>query len=107
MLVCDTGSIDGGLAALAAVETPRSLTEASARLAHGLPVTGGLYVVDPRTRAPDRELRVIAAGPRVPASGDRAALGDLLVLARSNHRLTVVDCGTLQRPAQRYVLSRA
>ena len=106
VIVCDTGGPAGGLAACTSVESAWSLTEASNRLADDLSLADGLYAVDDVAGAPGRELRVIATGPRFSSSGDPAALEALLAMTRSDavHALTVVDCGTLQRAADRIAL---
>jgi MinD-like ATPase involved in chromosome partitioning or flagellar assembly len=108
VLVCDTGGPTGGLALRAGVESVRSLAEASEHVARELPLAGGLYSVVPQLRG-DCELRVIATGPRLGSPGNPKGLRALLAMARSDgaHALTVVDCGTLQRAAERFVLRRA
>ena len=57
----------------------------------------------------ESQLRVIAAGPRLAAEGGTTGLDTLLAMARSDgaHALTVVDCGTLQRDADRLALAAA
>jgi hypothetical protein len=109
VLVCDTGGPTGGLSAYTNVESAWSLTEASDRLAADLRMAGCVYAVDAAASARGSELRVIATGPRFSSSGDLAALEALLAMARSDdvHALTVVDCGTLQRAADRIALGAA
>jgi len=108
VLVCDTGGPTGGLGLRVGVESVRSLAEASEHIARGLPLAGGLYAVDPQVSG-ECQLRVIATGPRLGSPGNPKGLGALLAMARSDgaHALTVVDCGTLQRAADRFVLRRA
>jgi hypothetical protein len=109
VLVCDTGGPTGGLALRAGVESVRSLAEASEHVARELPLAGGLYAVDPEGSTRESELRVIATGPRLAGPGDPRGLRALLAMARADgaHALTVVDCGTLQRAADRFALRRA
>ena len=106
VLACDTGGPAGGLAACTTVESAWSLTEAADRLADDLPLADGLCVVDGVRGAAGGELRVIATGPRFASSGDPTALEALLAMARRDgaHGLVVVDCGTLQRAADRIAL---
>jgi hypothetical protein len=108
VLVADTGGPTGGLAVISGVETVRSLAEAAAQLARGLPLAGGLYAVDADVSG-ECELRVIATGPRLDSGGDPTGLRTLLAMARGDgaHALTVIDCGTLQRAADRFALRRA
>jgi hypothetical protein len=109
VLVCDTGGPSGGLAAYAGVQSPRTLIEIADHLQRGLPLAGGIYAVDEAASTPQQQLRVIATGPRVAAEADTSALGTLLAMARSEgaHSLTIVDCGTLQRAADRVALAAA
>ena len=63
-----------------------------------------------RRRRPRCERRVIAAAPApAPARPTRARLGALLAILRGDlhHALVVIDCGTLQRAADRLALRRA
>ncbi len=85
------------------------MCDAADQIARGLPVAGGLYVVDEPGSARGNELRVIAVGPRFHLEGDPCGLPALLALARrgSTHTLVVVDCGTLQRAADRLALRAA
>ncbi len=92
----------------AGVESVRSLADASEQIARGLPLAGGLYAVDTDVGG-ECELRVIATGPQLASPGDPKGLGALLAMARGDgaHALTVIDCGTLQRAADRFALRRA
>jgi hypothetical protein len=100
-LVADTGGPSGGLSALAEVETPRSLPELAAQLAAGVPLTGGLYAVG-------RDgVRVIAARPELTLTCRRDELQSLLEDAREAHGLTVIDCGTYAREADRLAVAAA
>jgi hypothetical protein len=108
VLLCDTGGPTGGLAAYAGIESAHSLLEAAELLNLGLPLPGGLYAVDAGASTREHELRVIAAGPRLASAGHPAALEALLAAARDDaHALIVVDCGTLQRGADRLALRLA
>jgi Flp pilus assembly CpaE family ATPase len=101
VLVCDTGGPTGGLAAYAGVASPRSLPAVADALARGEPLDEGLFA-----DAGD-DLRLIASGPDFDAEGDPRAIACLLHDAREAHPLTVVDCGTAARPADRHVLAAA
>ena len=102
VLVADTGGPSGGLAACAGVEVERSLSELAEQLATGMPLGGGMY-----TTARDG-LRVLATGPEFstrPADNDDVE--PLLAHAREAHGLTVIDCGTLTRPAEQTAAAAA
>ena len=101
VLVADTGGPSGGLAALAGVETPHSLAELAAQLAADRPLEGGVYATGPAG------VRVLASGPEFTATCAHEQLGRLLIDAREAHRLTVIDCGTLARDADRVALAAA
>jgi hypothetical protein len=109
VLVCDTGGPTGGLAACSGIESARSLSDAAEEIAHGRSLAGGLYEVDARAGGESHELRVVASGPRFDDGGDVRGLPTLLKLARGcgTHALVVVDCGTLQRAADRVALRAA
>jgi hypothetical protein len=109
VLVCDTGGPADDLAACARVQSPRSLLEAAARVARGLPLHGGLYAVDEPAGSSEHELRVIATGPRLADADGTDGLELLLAMARNGgaHALTVVDCGTLTRAAEQIALAKA
>jgi hypothetical protein len=109
VLICDTGGPAASLAAIARTESTWSLPELSDRLARELPLTSDVFAIDDRAGAPGSELRVIATLPRLGVPGDPAALQAILEMARSDgiHALTVVDCGTLQRAADRIALRNA
>jgi Flp pilus assembly CpaE family ATPase len=101
VLVCDTGGPTAGLALYAGVRSPRTLCAASETLAAGQPLTGGLYTPTPGG------LRVIAGDPQFTVPGDREGLRRILTDARAAHALTVVDAGTLARPADQTALALA
>ena len=101
VLVADTGGPSGGLAALAGVETPHSLAELAAQLAAGRPLEGGVYATGPA------RVRVLASGPEFTVPYAREQLERLLIDVREAHRLTVIDCGTLARDADRVALAAA
>ena len=101
VLVADAGGSSGGLAALAGVESARSLPELAGALAMGVPLDGVLY-------ASTRDgVRVIARGPefgtRAPCVHLRTLLGD----AREAHMLSVIDCGTLASEFGKTVMGEA
>jgi hypothetical protein len=109
VLVCDTGGPAGGLAACARVRSPQSLLETAGRVARGQSLPGGPYAVDEPASASGHQLRIIATGPQLDEDDTSDGLPALLAMARSEgvHALTVVDCGTLQREADRVVLRSA
>jgi hypothetical protein len=98
--VCDDGGPSSALACYAGVEAPHSLREVADMLAAGLP-TDRVYV------SGRDGLRVLATGPRLGAGRSRAGVQLLLDQAREAHALTVVDCGTLARNAERLALANA
>ena len=101
VLVADTGGPSGGLAALAGVETPHSLAELADQIAADRPLQGGVYATG------GAGVRVLASGPEFTASRAPEQLGRLLIDAREAHELTVIDCGTLGRTADRVALAGA
>jgi hypothetical protein len=109
VLVADTGGPTGGLAAAARVDSGRTLAEAGELLGHGLPLAPPLYATDPGTGNSEHEVRVLATAPRFQASERPEGAGALLTVARHPHAhaLVVVDCGTLQRAADRFVARHA
>ena len=100
VLVCDTGGPTGGLADHAGVATARSLLEVAEQLTAGLAM-GRVHAV-----AADG-VRVLATGPRFTPPGARDGVELVLERARAAHALTVVDCGTLTREADRAALAKA
>ena len=93
VLVADAGGSSGGLAALAGVESARSLPELAGALAMGVSLDGVLY-------ATTRDgVRVIARGPEFGTPTPLVHLRTLLGDAREAHTLTVIDCGTLASEA--------
>lgn len=109
VLICDTGGPAAAIAAITNRQSPWSLPELSDRLARELPLTSDVFAVDDAAGSPGNELRVIATAPRLGGPGDPAALQAILEMARGDgiHALTVVDCGTLQRAADRIGLRNA
>jgi hypothetical protein len=100
VLVCDTGGPTGGLADRAGTATPRSLPEVAEQLSAGLPL-GCVYALGADG------VRVLATGPRFAPGCDRDGMQLVLEHARAAHALTVVDCGTLTRAADRIALDQA
>ena len=101
VLVADTGGPDGGIAAYAGVESPRSLTELAEHVAGG-----------PARRAAASPPPATGCGCSPPDPGSRPtcdseALGLLLDQARERYALTVIDCGTLAHEASQIALTRA
>jgi hypothetical protein len=101
VLVADTGGPSGGLAALTGVETPHSLPELAAQMAAGGPLRGGVYATGPGGA------RVVASGPEFTGPRAHERFAELLDDAREAHRLSVIDCGTLSRDADRVALAAA
>jgi len=101
VLVADTGGPSGGLATLAGVETSHSLVELAAHIAGHRPLEGGVYATGPSG------VRVLATAPEFRTIGTHEQLVRLLLDAREAHRLTVIDCGTLARDADRLTLAAA
>jgi MinD-like ATPase involved in chromosome partitioning or flagellar assembly len=101
VLVADTGGPSGGLAALAGVETLHSPPELAAHVATGEPLRGEVYATGPAG------VRVLASAPEFTPTRPHEQLARLLIDAREAHRLTVIDCGTLARDADRVALAAA
>jgi nucleotide-binding universal stress UspA family protein len=101
VLVCDTGGPTGGLSAYSGVQSPRTLADTSERLAEGHGAGGELF-----TEA-EHGLRVIAGVPQFTVAGDPDGIRRVLGDARAVHGLTVVDGGTLSRPAEHAAMSVA
>lgn len=100
ILLCDTGGPGASLAAMAGKSSPLSLPQAATAIAAdalGVP----LFV--PLTA----RLRLIGREPELDDAPDPAGLARLLCDARDAHPVTIVDCGTLQRPVERSVAERA
>jgi Flp pilus assembly CpaE family ATPase len=100
ILLCDTGGPGASLALLAEKASQLSLPQAATAIgadALGVP----LFV--PVTA----KLRLIAREPQFDDPPDPAGLSRLLFDARGAHPLTIVDCGTLQRPVERMVAEEA
>ena len=96
VLVADTGGPSGGLAALAGVETPHSLVELAAQ--HRRPIDRSRAGC---TRPGRAECACSRPAPEFSTTGAHEQLVRLLLDAREAHRLTVIDCGTLARDADR------
>ena len=100
VLVCDTGGASGGLADHAGVSAAQSLLEVAEQLTAGLPL-GCVYAVGADG------IRVLATGPRLTPGCVRDGVELVLEHAREAHALTVVDCGTLAREADRIALAKS
>jgi hypothetical protein len=101
VLVADTGGPTGGLAAHAAVSAPRTLVEIAERIDHAEPVTGCLWAQG------ENGLRVLAGSPQFTVDATRESIQRVLHDARHAHALTVLDAGTLARPAEQTALATA
>ena len=101
VLIADTGGPSGGLATLAGIETPHSLPELAAQVAARRALETGVYATGPAG------VRVLASGPDFAPTEGHVELARLLIDAREAHRLTIIDCGTLGREADRIALAAA
>lgn len=101
VLVVDTGGPTAGLAAHAGVSSPRTLVEIAERIDHAEPVTGSLWAQG------ENGLRVLAGVPQFTVDASREAIGRVVHDARHAHALTVLDAGTLARPAEQAALAAA
>ena len=100
LLLCDTGGPSASMAVLAEKESQLSLPQAAAAIgADSLAVP--LFV--PLTA----KVRLIAREPDLDDALDFDGLRRLLGDACAAHPLTIVDCGTLQRPVERAVAEQA
>jgi hypothetical protein len=101
VLLCDTGGPAAALAAYVGERSRLGLAHASEALTRGQ-LPRGLFV------SLDERLRMIATGAASDEPGyDPAGLELVLEHARAAHELTVIDCGTLQRPIEREVAALA
>jgi MinD-like ATPase involved in chromosome partitioning or flagellar assembly len=100
VLALDAGCGTAGLSLYAGVRSPRSLAGVAEAVELGA-LSGQPFVT-----AADG-LRVLGTEPRADASGGEAALTRVIADARSAHRLTVADCGTVASSAQRLVVAAA
>ena len=99
VLLADLGGPGATLATYIGQGSPRTLLGAAEALALGR-LGGSLFAtLGPR-------LRLLAGEPDFDCEGSEG-LVELLAQAREVHELTVIDCGTLQRPAEREVLGLA
>ncbi len=101
MLCCDTGGPTAGLSVYAGATSPRSLSGLADHLSQG-----GALIHSPFVDGPGG-MRLLAAPSQFTNAGELATVQRLLSDARAAHGLTVVDCGTLQRPADQVALSQA
>lgn len=100
VLALDVGGPLASLALLAGEESPRSLSSAADAVASDA-LDGRLFT----TAAPS--LRLIARRPADEPEPNLDATVRILAHAREAHELTVCDCGTLQRPAERLIAAQA
>jgi len=100
ILLCDTGGPGASLAAMAGKSSPLSLPQAATAItveALGVPLFAPLTA----------RLRLIGREPDLDDAPDPDGLARLLCDARDAHPVTIVDCGTLQRPVERLVAEQA
>jgi Flp pilus assembly CpaE family ATPase len=100
ILLCDTGGPGASLALLAEKASQLSLPQAAT-------VIGADALGVPLFVSVTAKLRLIAREPQLDDPPDPDGLSRLLFDARSAHPLTIVDCGTLQRPVERAVAEQA
>lgn len=101
VLVADTGGSTAGLAAHAGVSAPRTLAEIAECLDAHEPITGAVWAQG------ESGLRVLAARPQFTVDASREGVQRILSDAREAHGLTVIDVGTLGRPAEQAALAAA
>ncbi len=101
VLCCDTGGPTGGLAVYADTAASRSLPALADHLSFG-----GVLTQEPSVEGPGG-MRLLAGAPQFTGNGDPAMVQKILTDAPAAHGMTVVDCGTLQRPADQVALSQA
>jgi MinD-like ATPase involved in chromosome partitioning or flagellar assembly len=101
ILACDMGGPTAGLAAYAGVESPRSVSQIAHALGAREQTPGSLFAYAAEG------LRLIAGGPQFTVPESQAGVARVLSDAAEAHGLTVVDCGTLSRPAEQLALGRA
>jgi hypothetical protein len=101
VLLADTGGPTVGAALYARASAPLTLADISDRVA-------GEERVPPRFWADGAEgLRVLASEPQFTVQGSDDSLRRVLGDARAAHGLTVLDAGTLARPAEQAALAAA
>lgn len=100
ILLCDTGGPGASMAAMAEKGSELSLGKAATALAAGML---GVPLFVPLTP----KLRLIGRDPEFDEPISAEGLDRLLHDARDAHPLTIVDCGTLQRPIERSVAEQA
>ena len=101
VLLADTGGPTAGLAAYTRATAALTLADISERVA-------GAERVPPRFWADGPHgLRVLAGDPQFTVHGTDEAVRRVLADARDAHGLTVVDAGTLARPAEQAALAAA
>lgn len=101
VLLADTGGPTAGLALYSGATAPLTLADVSDRLGSGERVAPRFWA-----DAPDG-LRVLAGVPQFTVQGTDESVRRVLRDARAVHGLTVVNAGTLARPAEQAALSAA
>lgn len=101
ILACDMGGPSAGLATYAGVQSRRSVSQIAHVLGEREETLGSLFAY-----AADG-LRLIASGPQFTVPDNQAGVARVLSDAVEAHGLTVVDCGTLCRPAEQLALACA
>jgi MinD-like ATPase involved in chromosome partitioning or flagellar assembly len=101
ILLADGGGPNAGIAVYAHASSAHTLPTAAEILSQGMEVSRGLFA----TTADG--LRLIARGPTAVEPDVPAALAYVLDQAKRAHGLTVIDCGTLAREIDRFMLACA
>jgi Flp pilus assembly CpaE family ATPase len=100
ILLCDAGGPGASLALMAEEESELSLPQAASAIA-----ADALAV--PLFAQVTGKLRLIARDPELDDFTDPEGLERLLRDARRAHPVTIVDCGSLQRPVERLIAKQA
>lgn len=98
VLLLDTGGLNAGLHLHAGSETSHSVLDIASLLARDRALASSMWSP---ARVGRYELRVIAARPNIDGDDTPDIVSMLGIVRRDfEHSLVVVDCGTLQRPAE-------
>lgn len=101
VLLADTGGPTAGAALYSGASAPLTLADISERVAASERVPPCFWADAPEG------LRVLAGEPQFTVQGSDDALRRVLSDARAAHGLTVIDAGTLARPAEQAALAAA
>jgi hypothetical protein len=101
VLLADTGGPTATIARYSYTQSRWTLPDISERVAAGERVPGPFWADGPYG------LRVLAGEPQYTVQGNPDAIRRILTDARAAHALSVIDAGTLARPADQAALSAA